>query len=208
MGNSLGHSLEPIKPPCPRNYPCPGDVSSDRPGSDKRQINVPPLRRSEEQRVEYGVAKGTGVVASFPSMPILKPADDDPQRPNDRPTRRRQRRRLPYDEDDRLTLTLGRWTTRPTDDGHRGGDLFSLYAGEVSSDRPRSSAWSMAWLRAPRGDLFSLYAHSQARRQRGRPPSTIERPTDEEVEEATTLRRGRPTDAHPRTMDIGVVASF
>ena len=61
--------------------------------------------------MEYGVAKGTGVVTSFHSMPILKPADDEddhPRRSNDRPTRRR---RPPYDEDDRLTLTLGRWTT-------------------------------------------------------------------------------------------------
>src|SRR5712691_12442503 len=66
MGNSLGHSLEPIKPLCPRNYPCPGDVSSDRPGSDKR----PPS--SEEQRVEHGMAKVTGV-ASFPSMPFSSP---------------------------------------------------------------------------------------------------------------------------------------
>ncbi len=43
------------------------------------------------------------------------------------------------------------------------------------------------------GGLFSLYAHSQARRLR---PSMTERPTDKE--EATTLRRGRPTDATER----------
>ena len=77
---------------------CPGDVSSDRPGSDKR----PPLRRSSAWSMAWLRAR---VVASFPSMPILKPDDYDPRRPNDRPTRRR---RPPYDEDDR--------PTRPSDD--------------------------------------------------------------------------------------------
>jgi hypothetical protein len=39
--------------------------------------------------VGYGMAKGTDVVAPFPSMSILKPAADDHwhhRRPNDRPT--------------------------------------------------------------------------------------------------------------------------